>query len=296
VTFITKKLLIAAPRNLSGTTTMLLEEAKRFFDTSYVPLYDITLTVSVSRMRIQHSRKDITDIDYFLPRIDSFRAYHGYQVVNAFDFYPGILKPYHARAVTVVHDKFLTTTALAMKKIPVPATYLLKTRKGVNALVRKINFPIMVKLMSGSGGVGVMYVESMGQMASVIESMNVLKQEVLVQEYISGKKVEDLRLLVAGNQIIGSMKRVAPPGEKRANIKMGAKGVKYVPTPEITEIALKSAEAVEAKICAVDIIESKDGHYVLEVNINPGIQGLTKATDTNIARKIVEYIREECAR
>lgn len=291
-----KKLLIAAPRNLSGTTRMLLEEAKKLFDVEYAALYDITLRISGARLDIQHAGKGVLDIDYFLPRIDSFRAYYGYQIVNAFDFYPRIQKPYPARTVTIAHDKFLTCAALISKKIPVPRTYLLKTKKGVSALSRKINFPIMIKLMSGSGGVGVMYVGNREEMASVIESMNILGQEVLVQEYVCGERVEDLRLLVAGEEVIGAMKRIAVPGETRANIKMGAKGIRYTPPPEIAEFALKSAAAVDAKLCAVDIIESNAGPQVIEVNINPGIQGLTKASGTNIAKRIAEYIYGECSR
>ncbi len=293
---ITKKLLIAAPRNLSGTTRMLLDEAKKLFDVEYAALYDITLRISGARLDIQHAGRDVLNIDYFLPRIDSFRAYYGYQIVNAFDSYPRIQKPYPARTVTIAHDKFLTCAALISKKIPVPRTYLLKTKKGVSALSRKINFPIMIKLMSGSGGVGVMYAGNRDEMASVIESMNILGQEVLVQEYVSGERVEDLRLLVAGEEVIGAMRRVAVPGETRANIKMGAKGLRYSPAPEIAELALESAKAVDAKLCAVDIIESKTGPQVIEVNINPGIQGLTKASGTNIAKRIVEYIYGECSR
>lgn len=290
---ITKKLLIAAPRNLSGTTKMLVDEAKRIFDVRFAPLYDITLSASDGKLRILHEGQNITDIDYFLPRIDSFRAYYGYQIVNAFDAFPAVKKPYSAKTVTVAHDKFLTTAELIAKKIPVPPTYLLKTKKSISALVEKINFPIMIKLMAGSGGVGVMYAANKEEMESVIQSMNVLKQEVLVQEYVSSGRVEDLRLLVAGGDIIGAMKRVARPGETRANIKMGGKGVRYEPTPEIKELAVRSAEAIGAKICAIDIIESKSGPLVIEANINPGIRGLAKATDTNIARKIIAYVSQE---
>ena len=288
-----KKLLIAAPKNLAGTTKLIIEEAKKLFSVHYAPIKDITLTVSGNLTRIEHNSRDMTDIDYLLPKVDAFRAYYGYQIVKAFEFYPEIPKPYTARAIQIAHDKFLTTAILSHNKIPVPKTYLVKTKKGIRNLSSKISFPIMIKLMSGSGGMGVMYVENEAAMGSIIESMNILKQEALVQEYVENPG-EDLRILVAGNEIIGAMKRVAAPGEKRANIKAGGHGIKYVPTKEIAEISFKSAESIESKLCAIDIVEGKDGPKVIEVNINPGIRGLTAATGTNIAKKIVDYVYGEC--
>lgn len=288
-----KKLLIAAPKNLAGTTELLIAEAKKQFSVHYAPIKDITLTVSGNRTQIEHNSRGLTDIDYFLPKIDAFRAYYGYQIVKAFEFYPEIPKPYSARAVHIAHDKFLTTATLSHNGIPVPKTYLVKTKRGIANLASKINFPIMIKLMNGSGGMGVMYVDNHDAMGSIIESMNILKQEALVQEYIENAG-EDLRVLVAGDEIIGAMKRVAAPGEKRANIKAGGHGVKYAPPKEIEEIAFKSAEAIEAKICAIDIVEGKDGPKVIEANINPGIRGLTAATGANIAKKIIDYVYGEC--
>ncbi|VVB59737.1 Tetrahydromethanopterin:alpha-L-glutamate ligase [uncultured archaeon] len=290
-----KKLLIAAPKNLAGTTRLIIDEAKKLFKVHYAPIKDITLTVSGNKTKIEHNFRDLTDADYFLPKVDAYRAYYGYQIVRAFDFYPEIPKPYSAGTIQIAHDKFLTTAILSSKKIPVPKTYLVKTKRGIRNIASKINFPIMIKLMNGSGGMGVMYVENQEAMSSIIESMNILKQEALVQEYIQNPG-EDLRILVAGDEIIGSMKRIAAPGEKRANIKAGGKGVKYVPTKEVAEISFKSAQAVGAKLCAIDIIEGKDGPKVVEVNINPGIRGLTAATGINIAKKIAEYAHGECSR
>ncbi len=290
-----KKLLVAAPKNMAGTTKLIIEEAKKLFKVHYAPIKDITLTVSGNSTKIEHNSRDVTDIDYFLPKIDALRAYYGYQIVKAFEFYPNIPKPYSARAIQIAHDKFLTTAILSHNKIPVPKTYLVKTKKGIRHLSSKIKFPIMIKLMNGSGGAGVMYVENEEAMGSIIESMNILKQEALVQEYVENPG-EDLRVLVAGSEILGAMKRVAAPGEKRANIKAGGHGVRYVPTKEIAEISFKSAEAIEAKMCAIDIVEGADGPKVIEVNINPGIRGLTEATGTNIAKKIVEYVYYECGK
>ena len=63
--------------------------------------------------------------------------------------------------------------------------------------------------------------------------------------------------------------------------------------PPVEEIVLKSAEAIKSRICAVDMIQGKNGIMVTEVNINPGLRGIEKATDINVAQKIISYIKGE---
>jgi len=64
----------------------------------------------------------------------------------------------------------------------------------------------------------------------------------------------------------------------------------------MTEIVLKSADSIGAKICAIDFIEGKDGIKVIEANINPGLEGVEKATGINVAQRIVQYIKSEIKR
>ncbi|MCK4967416.1 MAG: RimK family alpha-L-glutamate ligase, partial [Candidatus Aenigmarchaeota archaeon] len=209
-------------------------------------------------------------------------------IMNAFDSYP-ILKPYSAATVLVAHDKFITTVALARCGIPTPKTYLLKTKSGTEALIDKVKFPLMVKLMSGSGGIGIMYVDNKEAMRTIIASMNVLNQQILIQEFVENPG-EDIRIIVAEDTVIGAYKRVAKKGEKRANIKAGGSAQKYDPTDEMKRIAIKTAKVLHADICAIDLLESKSGPVVIEANINPGIRGMMDATNINIAKRIIDYL------
>ena len=125
------------------------------------------------------------------------------------------------------------------------------------------------------------------------EAKPMTAKQVLLQSNLVESGGEDIRVIVAGDNIIGAMKRIAKSGEKRANICAGGTGERYVPGDEIKELALKTAKALDARLCAVDIIESAKGPVVLEVNINFGLQGISKATDSNIAKKIVDFIADE---
>ncbi len=284
------KLLIITPRKYAKTTEMIIEEAGQLFDLIVAPLDDIIISIDNKRLKLEYEGRDITKVDYVLPKIDSKRAVYGFEIINAFDAFP-VPKPYHAATILVAHDKFLTSIVLAHSNIPVPMTYIVKTKKAFDSIKSNIKYPLMAKLKGGSGGQGIMYVENKESMESIISSMEVLKEEILIQEFIDNPG-EDLRVLVAGDTVIGSMKRIAKEGEKRANVKAGGTPAKYTATDEVKEIAIKAAKAVGADICAIDLIESKNGPVVIEVNINPGLVGLTAATNFNIAKRVVEYVHD----
>ncbi len=285
------KILIASPGKMSPTTQMIIDEAKKVFNVLYVPINRMNLIVHNNHIRCDYNKQDLTKVDYFLPKIDAPRKEYGYQIVKAFDLVD-VPKPYSAETVFIAHDKFLTTELLARHKVKVPKTYLLNTGTHSEDLVDMITFPVMVKLKGGSGGKGVMYVEDADTMKSILRSMEVLKQEVLIQEFVDNPG-EDIRVLVIGGEIAGAYKRVAKEGEKRANIKIGGSGIRYTPSKEVEDICIRVAKIMDASIIAVDLLESKDGPVVLEVNINPGIRGMMQATDINIAKRYIDYIETQ---
>ncbi len=287
-----RKVLITHPRAKSRTTELILEEMNKIFDVVNVPLDDIIVCASSDGVEVRTNGELLHDFDYFLPRIDGKRMLHGYNVVKAFDVL-GIKHPYPAETLKIAHDKFLTTTVLGSNGINVPTTYALKSSKNIEKLTNKLEFPVVVKLVSGSGGKGVMFANTEEELKAMVSSMESLKQEIVVQEFIPNKG-EDMRVLLLGYEVAAAMKRLAAEGEKRANVSSGGRAVAHDPSEDVKELAIKTAEALEARILAVDIIVDDEGTpYVIEVNVNPGIRGLMKATDKNIAKMLAEFVERE---
>ena len=137
-----------------------------------------------------------------------------------------------------------------------------------------------------------MFIESKEAAESTIDPMRVLKQHMLLEEYVPNPG-EDVRGIVAGEEVIASYKRIAAKGEKKANIHLGGSAVTYKLNDEQQEVVLKSAEAIKAKICAIDMLIGKDGPLVIEVNINPGLAGIEKTTGVNVAQRMVRYAASE---
>ncbi len=200
--------------------------------------------------------------------------------------------PIAADTYTVGHDKILTHMTLQTAKIPMPKTYLVATVEQGRKVLKKIQYPIVVKLPSGTHGKGVMLADSYESASSLIDALVVLKQPFLIQEYIETGGT-DIRAIVAGEKVIAAMKRVAVTGEKRANIHAGGQGKPVKVDAKIEKVAVSAAKAMKADLCAVDILLGDNGPLVIEVNLSPGMQGITKATNINVADKMAEFLHEK---
>lgn len=287
------KLAILGPGNkaMGYTTERLFEEAKKAgLKTSLIPIIDVKLVIE-KRIDAFYEKTNLSDFDYVLPRIDSKRASIGYPIIRFLDEI-GIPKPYPAETVIIAHNKFITLERLVSRGIPVPETYMTGSRDSALSILDRQKMPVMIKLLSGFGGQGVMLMESKEAAKSAIETMKTLKQEILIERFLKNSG-EDIRGIVAGNEVIAGFKRIAAKGESRANIKAGGRGVAFKLTDEMESMCFKSAKAIGSKICAVDMIESKGKISVIEVNINPGIEGIEKATNINVAQKMIDFVKSE---
>ncbi len=190
------------------------------------------------------------------------------------------------------HDKLLTHLVLQQNKIPMPHTYLSPSPEAANKILKTISYPIVIKLPQGTGGKGVMFADSYAAASSLMDTLVKLNQPFIIQEYIETGGV-DTRGFVIGDKLVAAYKRKAVAGEKRANIHSGGKAEAYEPSNAVKKLAVETAKAVGAEICAVDILEGPKGPMVIEFNLSPGLQGVTKATKIDVADKIARYLYEQ---
>jgi len=203
--------------------------------------------------------------------------------------------PISATAFTIGHDKLLTHLTLQQHKIPMPETYIAVNPLAAKELLERLSYPVVMKFPSGTQGKGVMFADSYNSAVSLFDALSVLNQPVIIQKYVeTGGK--DIRAIVAGDKVIAAMERQAVEGERRANIHAGGRGKPVELDKQTKDIAIKTAKAVGASICAVDILRSNKGPLVIEVNLSPGLQGITEATKINVADKIARYLYETTSR
>ncbi|MBW2982054.1 RimK family alpha-L-glutamate ligase [Candidatus Woesearchaeota archaeon] len=248
---------------------------------------DIEVTLSPKGMEILYKGKPLEDYDCIFAK-GSFRYA---PLLRAITTIAGkkSYTPISPAAFTIAHDKMITQLILQQKGIPTPMTYLSATPEAAKKVLENAHYPIIMKFPQGTQGKGVMFADSFAAANSMMDALTALKQPFLIQEYIETEGV-DIRVIVVGDQVVAAMKRKAEQGEKRANIHAGGKGQSYKLDPQSKKIAIEAAKAIGAEICAVDILESVKGPLVIELNISPGLQGITEATKIDVAAKIARFL------
>jgi ribosomal protein S6--L-glutamate ligase len=152
--------------------------------------------------------------------------------------------------------------------------------------------PCIIKLLQGTQGVGVMIASTMDEVQGMLDTFWDLGQEILLQEFVAESKGRDLRALVIGDRVVAAMRRQARTGEFRSNIHRGGKAKAAVLPREYAEAAVKAARVIGLEVAGVDMLESRTGPKIMEVNSSPGFEGLERATRKDIARMYVEHAVE----
>lgn len=197
--------------------------------------------------------------------------------------------PLCANAFTTVHDKLLTHLALELHHVPMPKTYIPSNTDSAKTFLNKVNYPIVMKFPQGTQGKGVMFADSPSSASSVLDALGALRQPFLIQEYVETGGT-DIRALVVGEKVVASMRRKAHTEDKRANLHAGGSGEAVILSREACKIAVDTAKALKVEICGVDILESPLGLKVIEANISPGLQGLSKVSTLDLADEIAKYL------
>ena len=203
------------------------------------------------------------------------------------------------QTINVCADKYRTSLRLSDYGIKQPKTVLINDpEKSVLAFDKlDTNFPVIMKTLRGSKGVGVLFVESEKSLDSIVQL--IYKQDedtdLLLQEYI--KTDYDVRVLVLGGKVLATMKRPVIEGDFRSNVSLGSKPEKIKLTEIEIEASLLAAKAVGGVWTAVDFIPSrnreKDAPFIIEVNSSPGTEGIEEASGQNISKEIIEFFAEK---
>ena len=278
--------------SLGGKSSLdILNASKKYFkETKHINIKEIDVQGTSQELTVNYKGKPLEEYDCVLIR-GSFR-YALLQRAIAMALQDKTYLPLKPTSFTLGHDKLLTLLALQKNKVSIPTTHLAATTDKAKIILENVNYPIILKIPSGTQGKGVMFADSKESAKTVLDTLEVFKQPYIIQEYIE-TDATDVRAIVAGKKVIAAMRRRAAAGEMRANIHMGGVGEPYELNYDLEQMAIQSAKAVKADICAVDILESKDKSVVIEVNLSPGLQGIQAATKKNVADKIAKFLAKE---
>ena len=197
-------------------------------------------------------------------------------------------------------NKLVTSMLLAKAGVPTPKTYVALDSESVFETAEKVGYPVVIKPFTGSWGRMVDIAKEPQTLGTIVEYRESMQSPVehmyYIQEFVK-RPPRDIRLIVAGDEVIAAVYRNAPKGDWRTNVARGGTTTGFKLNKEIEDITLKAAKAVGGGILGVDAMESKDhGYTVHEVNNTVEFKGAQGATEHRIAKKIVEYVIREAKR
>ncbi|MGI4737247.1 MAG: 30S ribosomal protein S6--L-glutamate ligase [Janthinobacterium lividum] len=238
---------------------------------------------------IIYQGQPLAKFDAVIPRIGASVTFYGTAVVRQFEMMK-VRTAVDSQAIIRSRDKLRSTQILSRAGVGMPKTAFTNFTVDVPALIEHVGgAPVIIKLLEGTQGLGVVLAESAKAAQSVIEAFHNLKARILVQEFIGEAKGADVRAFVVNGEVVGAMRRQGKEGEFRSNLHRGGVGTLVKLSRAEKAAALLATKALGLGIAGVDMLQSKRGPLVLEVNSSPGLEGIEKATGLDIAGRIIDY-------
>jgi len=236
---------------------------------------------------------DIDDLDAIIPRIGTSATTYGAAVIRQFEAM-GVYSTMGSEPLLRARDKLSCLQILSAQNIGVPKTAVSNNYYSTEELMEELGgFPLIIKLINGTHGIGVILAENKKNAQSILEAFYKGKQKVMLQEFIKEADGADVRVFIVDDEIVGVMERRAAPGEFRSNLHRGGTSKVIEISEHESLIAVKAAKAMGLKIAGVDMLRSSRGPLILEVNASPGLEGIETTTGVDIAGKIIKLIERD---
>jgi ribosomal protein S6--L-glutamate ligase len=280
-------LILSRSATLYSTTRLVLAARARGHEVEVADALQFYLCVRRGRPEIYLRGAPAPDYDIVLPRIGASITSYGLAVVRHFEMM-GVPCLNGAVAIARSRDKLRAMQLLTKKDIDVPITVCARTPKDLDLMLELVGgTPVIVKLQQGTQGIGVMIAETRQAVSSLLETLWGMGQDIVVQQYIAESKGRDVRAFVVGNRVVASMRRAAKAGEFRSNIHRGGQGQRIDLDPVYQKAAVAAVKVMGLEVAGVDMLESRDGPKILEINSSPGLEGIERATSIDVAEKII---------
>ena len=229
------------------------------------------------------------DYDAVLPRFGTTSTQMGCSVLQHFEG-KGTFCLNSSQAFLNARDKWKGLQLLLKAGVPIPNSLLSGGEVLAQATVSHISSPTILKTLNGSQGIGVILAEKPQSAVSIMEAFKQTNISMLQQDFIEEAGNADIRCFVIGDQVVATMQRIGQDGEFRANCHRGGKTEKITLSDDEKQIAIRATKAIGLDIAGVDLIRSKNGLLVLEVNASPGLEMIEKTSGGDIATQIIAYV------
>lgn len=236
------------------------------------------------------TRVNKKDYDAIIPRIGDNVSYGAY-IVEHLNKNLGIFSTASAEGIRNATNQLKSLQLFSSYGLPTPRTVFAQNPNHIEHLIEKVGgYPIVVKLLQGSGGNGVALLKDKSSAIPTLQSLFKSRSSVLIQEYLDSGGT-DFRAIVAGNQVITAFRRSSKKGDFRANLKQGGYGAPVNLSTQDKDLCIHAARAVNLQVVGMDIIKSSGKTFVIEANANFGYN-VESITGINVAKQTIRFCEQ----
>ncbi|WP_291972328.1 30S ribosomal protein S6--L-glutamate ligase [Candidatus Symbiopectobacterium sp.] len=250
------------------------------------------MNINSAAPTVHYRGRQLVKYDAVIPRIGSQITFYGTAVLRQFEML-GSFALNNALSITRARDKLHSLQLLAREGIDLPITGFAHSPDDTSDLIDMVGgAPLVVKLVEGTQGIGVVLAETRQAAESVIDAFRGLNAHILVQEYVREAQGRDIRCLVIGNEVVAAIERQAKEGDFRSNLHRGGTARPVIITERERAIAVKATQTLGLSVAGVDILRATRGPLVMEVNASPGLEGIERTTQLDIADMMMDFIEQ----
>ena len=241
---------------------------------------------------IAHEGKKFEGADIVIPRLSEDNLDYKCAIINHLEKMD-IKVLNTGKSMRIASNKVETQILLNDVGLSTPKTAVFTNEEQIDAALEAIGgeFPVIVKTLFGTHGVGVVRADSKASLVSLIQLLLKSGEQFMLQEFIEHS--ESARVLLLDDKVLASVMRTIPDGDFRSNAHQGAELKKHEPTQEELDACIKAAKTLGIRLAAVDYILNGDDIVVLEVNGSPGFEAKQKVIDEPIADAIIYFCLEQ---
>jgi len=282
-------------------TTNQIDEDNRFIEAATERGHDIerielkkcSVNVCPESAAVFYDGVDISKTyDIIIPRLNVSHTGYGLAILRQFQAMDVYVTD-TAHSIELGRDKLRCMQYLLRHKVPFPKTGFADSKDDFENICKTIGgAPLILKLLEGTEGTGVFLVDDIKFAENIKATCKQFDTPILVQEFISESKGNDLRCFVVGEKVVATMKRESQDGDFRANVSLGGHSTSEELSAEEEEIAINAAKAIGLHVAGVDMIRSNKGALIIEINVSPdfcGEQGIESVTGVDVAGAIIDY-------
>ncbi|MBX2828373.1 MAG: glutathione synthase [Flavobacteriaceae bacterium] len=198
------------------------------------------------------------------------------------------------------NNKLYTAVFEDEKNEIIPRTHVTKNKEYLKKIIKEGPDKMILKPLNGFGGSGVILIEkrAMKSINSLLDfyinNKDGSSNYVILQDYIEGAEMGDVRILLLNGQPIGAMRRVPGEEDHRSNVTAGGRVEKH----SLTKVEKELCRRIGPKLVkdglyfvGIDVINGK----LVEVNVmSPGgITYINKVYKSRVQEKIIDFVEDK---